>query len=249
MLEPGAQAHEQRAADQRAGHHEQQAVVGVSATAGLGDEDEDGGQHPETDEQRVRRHARDRRQHGVTLPRKAAGWRHDGAVSVGPARRHGPVHRGGGDPPPTRAGRAPRGGRRARRPDGARGGLDGVLRGAGVRRPVRDAAQAGRTPLPRRGVPAGGRTRLRGGVGRRDGHPASRARRRRRGARVGRGVRRDRDRRPAGGGPDDPGERPRGDRAALLGGHRGHQGARQDRHRLRQAARHLRADPRPTGSR
>ena len=64
-----------------------------------------------------------------------------------------------------------------------------------------------------------------------------------RGARLGRGVRRHRDRRPGGGRADDPGRRPRGHPAALLGRDRRHQGARQDRHRVRQAGRDVPADP------
>ena len=123
------------------------------------------------------------------------------ACAVGAARRHGPVHRGGGGPPPPRAGRPARDRRRPRRPDRAGGGLDGVLRGARVRGALRDAAAGRRTQVPRRGVAAGRRPGVRRGVGRGDGHAARGPRRRGRGARLGRGVRRDRDRRPGGGGP------------------------------------------------
>ena len=49
---------------------------------------------------------------------------------------------------------------------------------------------------------------------------------------------------PRAGRPLRAGGRARGDRAALLGRHRRHHRARQDRHRVRQAARHLPAHPR-----
>ena len=64
------------------------------------------------------------------------------------------------------------------------------------------------------------------------------------GARLGRGLRGDRDRRPGAGRPRRAGGGARRDRAALLGRHRRHHGAGQDRDRVRQAAGHLPADPR-----
>ena len=56
MLEPGAEPHEDRAADQRAQHDVQDPLVGLAAAARLDDEDEPGGQHPEHDEEPVRLH-------------------------------------------------------------------------------------------------------------------------------------------------------------------------------------------------
>ena len=67
---------------------------------------------------------------------------------------------------------------------------------------------------------------------------------RRAGARLGRGVPRRRDRRPRGVGPAAPAGRSSSAPPALLGRHRRHHGPGQDRHRLRQAARGLPADPR-----
>ena len=64
-----------------------------------------------------------------------------------------------------------------------------------------------------------------------------------RGARLGRGVRRRRDRRPGGHRARPAGGRARRHPAALLDRDRRHQGARQDRDRPRQAARGVPADP------
>ena len=61
----------------------------------------------------------------------------------GAPRRPRPVPRRGRGAAPPRAGRAAGGRRRAGRPDRARRGVDGVLRGAGVRRPLRHAAAHG----------------------------------------------------------------------------------------------------------
>ena len=165
----------------------------------------------------------------------------DGAL--GPARRHGPVHRCRRGAPAPRAGRAAGHRRRPRRPDRARRGVDRVVRGAGVRRAVRDAVAHRGAPLPRRRGAAGRQTRVRRGIRRGHGHPARGARRGRRGARLGRGVRRRGGRRPRGGGAPHPGRRAGRDRPALQRRHRRHQGAGQDRHRVRQAAGHLPADP------
>ena len=56
MLEPGAQPHEDRAADEGAHHDVQDPFVGLAAAAGLVHEDEPGRQHPEQHEEPVRLH-------------------------------------------------------------------------------------------------------------------------------------------------------------------------------------------------
>ena len=134
--------------------------------------------------------------------------------------------------------------RRSRRPDRAGRRLDRVLRGAG-RSGCTPGCRCGSPPAscPTRVFLPGGRPGVRGGVGARDVDAAV-AGRRRRGARLGRGVPRRADRRPGGPGPARAGGRPARDAAALLGGHRRQQGARQDRHRVRQAGGRLPADGR-----
>ena len=123
-----------------------------------------------------------------------------------------------------------------------------VLRGPGVRGRVRDATAHSGPQVPRGGVPARRRTGVRRRVGGRDGH-APVVRGAGRGARLGRGVHGGRDRGPAGLRRRRACRGARRDRAALLGRHRRQQAPRQDRDRLRQAARHVPADRGRPGSR
>ena len=93
------------------------------------------------------------------------GHRRRDRPALGAPRRPRPVPGGGGGAAPARAGRAAGGGRRPRGGHRAGGGLDRVVRGAGVRDPVGDAAADGPQEVPRRGVPAGRLPGLRGGLG------------------------------------------------------------------------------------
>ena len=100
-----------------------------------------------------------------------------GRALVVAARRHGPVHRGGGDPAAARAAGIAGGGRRVGGPAaGAAGGGDGVVRGACVRRRLGDAAEGGVQEVPGGGVPPVGPRGVRGGVDRGDGRRCGRSR-------------------------------------------------------------------------
>ena len=95
--------------------------------------------------------------------------------------------------------------------------------------------------LPGLRVPAGGQGRVRGGVGRGDGHPPGH-RLDHRGAGLGRGVPGRAGRRSGAGGPGHRRPDPGRDRAARLGRHRPEQAAGQAGHRARQAGRRVPAD-------
>ena len=176
------------------------ALLAVGVATGLGRADgrphRRGGAGP--DPRRRRRPAaahRARRARGHRRAAAAAGA--DGLSRdrrVGAPRRPRHVPGGGRGAAPARAGRQAGGGRRPRNGHRARGGLDGVVRGAGVRDPVGDAAADGVQEVPRRGVPAGRLPGLQGRLGGGDGDAAVarvgwRAGRAG-GARLGRGVRR-----------------------------------------------------------
>ena len=120
---------------------------------------------------------------------------------------------------------------------------DGVLRGAGVRRALGDAAGAGAAAVPRRRVPAVGPPRLRRRVGRGDGDAAD-VPGGRRGVGLGRGVRRASRPTTPRRSPARQGARARPDRAVVRGRHRRDPAAGQDRDRVRQARRRRPADPR-----
>ena len=109
---------------------------------------------------------------------------------MGAARRPRPVHRGGRGAAASRTRGQAGDRRRTRRPDRAGRGLDGVVRGARVRRRLGDAAAHRRAQGARRGDPAGRPRGLQRGIRRGHGDPARAAGRRRAGARLGRGVRR-----------------------------------------------------------
>ena len=168
------------------------------------------------------------------------------AASVDPARGPRPVPRGRGGAAPARAGRTAGGRRRRRRPDPtATGGGHRVLRGARLRRALRDAAHHRGPTLPRRGVPAVRPPGLRRRVGRGDGHAALAAGGGG-GAGLGRGVpRHRRPTDPARAGPDrcrsGCGTPPQ---LSCAVGHRRDEAPSQDGDRVRQARRRRDAHPR-----
>ncbi len=159
--------------------------------------------------------------------------RRDGRLDPARRSRSIPCRRGGRAA--TGAGRPPGRGGWGRESEAAEtGGGDGVVRGAGVRRPLGNAARSGRPQVPGRGVPALGSSDLRGGVVSGDDDAAIL-----RGCGgsvgLGRGVR-GRPHTAAGGvRPAVAGPRVRRDRAFLRGGNRGDETAGEDGDRVRQA--------------
>ena len=168
-----------------------------------------------------------------------------------PPRRPRPVPGRGGGAAPTGAGRAAGDRGRRRRPQPApAGGGHRLLRGAGVRRALGDAAAPGGPALPGRRLPPLRPARLRGRVGAGDGRPCGRS-----GWswRCGAGTRRSspirRAARPRHEEPEETARRVQRrvlerDGAELRGGHRRDQAAGEDGDRVRQARRHRPADTR-----